>query len=396
VLTLKGAVEQASTSNQNISKGRFEVSRFKWDYIAAQSGRLPNVKILSYLAQQTVGGNPIIPPQANAFVFMSAMLPVTQQYRLGLEARAIKLAREIAQLRLEQEQDDVKAKVKSVYYRVALDQSKVSTLQIAIKYLTELQHTTANRVKEGSALKVDAMKVSATLEKTQLELLRAKNTLQIDHEKFNHLLGRDLAASVVLEVIPPPDEFELNVRNSEQKALATRPEIKAADARRRQIHLEKKIRLAEYIPNVSVGAVYIALPGYNNEVLPKNTFAPGMFINYNAFDWGRRAFLAKAQSKSEQAALSNLANIRDEVLIDLHTQINQLTEARLSVKTSKYARDVALEDLRVSMNRYKFTSEKLAEVLAAHSSLANASDAYEQSLLAFWSAKAEFDRAVGE
>jgi outer membrane protein len=396
VLTLKGAVEQAITLNHDIARDRYEVARFKWDYIAAQTGRLPNVRAISYLSQQTVSGNPLVPAQANAFVFLSALMPVTQQYRLGLETKALKLTEEIARFKLEQETDDTQAKVKEVYYKLALDQTNVSTMEVTLKYLKELQITTSNRVKEGSALKVDLLKVQATFEKSQLDLLRAQHALQIDREKFNHLLGRDISTISVLEEIPPPDAVELNITNAEQRALEERPEIRAADARRRQINLEKRIRLSQYIPNVSVGVVYITLPGFNNSVLPRNTLAPGIFISYDAFDWGRKAFLAKAQRKSEQAALCNLASVRDEVLIDLHSQINKISEARLAVKTAKFSRDVALEDLRVSMNRYKYTSEKLADVLNAHNALATANDQYEQSLLAFWEAKSEFDRAVGD
>ena len=396
VLTLKGAVEQAITLNHDIARDRYEVARFKWDYIAAQAGRLPNVRAISYLAQQTVPGSVTVPNQANAFVFVSALMPITQQYQFGLQTKAIRLVEEIARFKLEQETDETQAKVKEGYYKLALDQTNVSTDEITLKYLKELQVTTANRVKEGSSLKVDLLKVQATFEKAQIELLRAQHTLQIDREKFNHLLGRDISTISVLEEIPPPDSVELNVTNAEQRALAERPEIRAADAKRRQISLERKIRWSQYIPNVSVGVVYITLPGFNNAVLPRNLLAPGIFFNYDAFDWGRKAFLAKAQKKSEQAALCNLASVRDEVLIDLHSQINKISEARLAVKTAKFSRDVALEDLRVTMNRYKYTSDKLAEVLAAHNALAAANDQYEQSLLSFWEAKSEFDRAVGD
>ena len=395
-ITLKGAVEEASVMNKDISKGRFEVARFKWDYVAAQASRLPNVRVLSYLSQQAVNNPLVIPKQADAFVFVSALMPITQQYRLGLEARALGLGRAISQYKLDQEIDETRAKVKAAYYKLVLDQSKLATVDIALKYLKELKITTTNRVKEGSALKLDAMQVEAKLQKLELDQTKATNALQIDRERFNHLLGRDIAGNVVLEAIPPPDAVELNTRDAEERALNNRPEIHAADARRRQIRLEKRIRYAEYIPNLSIGAVFITLPGFNNEALPKYILAPGMFINYNAFDWGRRAFLAKAQSKSEQAAAANVASIRDEVLIDLHSQINKLTEARLAVKTTQFAREVALEDLRVSMNRYKFTSDKLAEVLQAQSSLAEASNNYHEALLSFWDAKAQFDRAIGE
>lgn len=394
VLTLNGAVRVAEESNRTVKGAREELSRFAWDYRAAQVGRLPNIRALSYLAQQTVGGNVLVPKQADAFVFVSALMPVTQQYRLGMEASVVKLAREIAQCKLDKEVDDTRAKVKSAYYKMILDQSLLATINVSIKYLNELETLVSNRVSEGSALKLDAMKVLARLEKTKLDQLKAQNVLQIDRERLNHLLGKNLQDSIALEAVSPPDETEINLRDMEQKALLRRPEIRGAAARLRQITLEKKIHLSEYIPNVSIGAVYVALPGFNPAAIPRNLFAPGIFIHCNAFDWGRRAFLAKAQAKSEKAAALNLDSIKEDVLIDLHTQANKLAEARVAARTSKYDRSVALEELRVSLNRYRFTSEKLADVLAAVNSVAEANTNYHKALISFWEAKSEFERAV--
>jgi len=66
--------------------------------------------------------------------FVSALMPVTQQYRLGMEASVVKLAREIAQCKLDKEVDDTRAKVKSAYYKMILDQSLLATINVSIKY----------------------------------------------------------------------------------------------------------------------------------------------------------------------------------------------------------------------------------------------------------------------
>ena len=94
-LTLKGAVEVATVHNRDVQKTKLEVSRFKWDYRAVETSRLPNVRIISYLADQTVKSE-LVPARANAFFFASALFPITQQYRIGLEARVAKLGQEIA------------------------------------------------------------------------------------------------------------------------------------------------------------------------------------------------------------------------------------------------------------------------------------------------------------
>ena len=153
--------------------------------------------------------------------------------------------------------------------------------------------------------------------------------------------------------------------------------------------------MSEYIPNVSVGVVYITLPGFNNAVISKNLLAPGIFITWDAFDWGHKAMLAKAHSKVEQGARLTAQSTRDLVLIDLHKQINKLTESRQLVETAQLARAAARERMRVSTNRYKYTAEKLSEVLQAQSGLADENNNYHQALLSFWEAKAQFERAVG-
>ena len=393
-ITLHGAVQEAAVHNRDVLKAGLEVSRFKWDYWAAQSNRLPNVRALTYLADQTVKST-LIPAKPDAFLFLSAFLPITQQYRMGLEARAVKLAQEIAGQELRRTLNETAAKVQGAYYKLALDQSLLDDVEDSITYLTELHRTVVDQVKRGEALKADQMEVAARLAQAELEATKLRNTCGIDREKFNHLLGRQLQAGVRLEVIPPISQLELDVSSAENKALTRRPEIRAADARVRQLRLEKKILLSGYIPNVSVGVVYISLPGFNNQVLPKNCLAPGFFMNWNAFDWGRKAFLAKARSEVEQGAALTAESAREEVLIDLHTQINKLSESRQAVNTTELARAAARERMRVSLNRYKFTASTLSETLQSQTALSTANNNYHEALLAFWGAKAEFDRAVG-
>jgi outer membrane protein len=393
-LTLHGAVQEAAVHNRDVLEANLQVSRFKWDYLAAETNRLPNVRILSYLADQAIASE-IIPKRADAFFFASALFPVTQQYRFGLEARSVKLGREIAVQRLRQRLDETTAHVKEAYYKLALDESLLDDIEDSIKYLTELQRLVADQVKRGNSLKVEVMEVAARLAKAEFEETKARNARDIDREKFNHLLGRELKTSVSLETIVPVDQIELNVDVAENRALSMRPEIREADARVRQLHLEKRIIMSEYIPNVSIGVVYITLPGFNNTIVSRNILAPGIFINWNAFDWGHKAMLSKARSKVEQAAALTAQNTREEVLIDLHSQLNKLTESRQLVKTTQLARAASREGMRVSMNRYKYTAAKLSDVLQSQSSLADANNGYHQALLAFWEAKAEFDRAVG-
>ncbi len=393
-ITLRGAVIEAAAHNKEVLEAHLQVSRFKWDYLAAQTSRLPNIKFLGYLADQTANSL-LVPARANAFLFLSALFPVTPQYRIGLEARVAKLEQRIAIERLRQQLDETSSKVKAAYYKLVLDQSLLADTEDSIKYLHELKKTVADQIKRGNSLKVEEMTVSAKLAKAEYEQTRARNAFSVDRERLNQLLGRELKAGITLEAIPAAEVLELDVAQAERQALSMRPEIRQADMHTKQVNLEKRIIMSRYIPDVSVGVVYIALPGFNNSIMPRNILAPGLFINWTAWDWGRKAMQAKAHSKVEQSSALTANTTKENVLIDLHSQINKLTEARLLIDTAQLARTAAREEMRVSLNRYKYTSAKLSDVLEAQSKLSDANNSYNQALLAFWEAKAQFERALG-
>ena len=54
------------------------------------------------------------------------------------------------------------------------------------------------------------------------------------------------------------------------------------------------------------------------------------------------------------------------------------------------------EKLRVKTNQFQIQAVLLADVLRQRVELADSTDRYQQALLAYWTAKADFDQAVGE
>jgi outer membrane protein TolC len=60
------------------------------------------------------------------------------------------------------------------------------------------------------------------------------------------------------------------------------------------------------------------------------------------------------------------------------------------------SRDAAVENVRVLANRYKSQMSMLRDVLQAQSQLEQTSDQTRQALLGFWTAKAEFENAIGK
>jgi outer membrane protein TolC len=91
-----------------------------------------------------------------------------------------------------------------------------------------------------------------------------------------------------------------------------------------------------------------------------------------------------------------LDETRSQVLIDVDNSFRKLSESRLLLQVTTAARDAANEKLREVNNQFMKSVVLFREVLDQQTALANANHEYEQSLLAFWSARAQFEKALGE
>jgi outer membrane protein TolC len=73
-----------------------------------------------------------------------------------------------------------------------------------------------------------------------------------------------------------------------------------------------------------------------------------------------------------------------------------LKEARLSADVAHLNTQAMNERLRVLTNQFEQRAALLKDVLDAQKKLADAQHQQQQTLLAFWNAKAEFAKTLGE
>ena len=68
----------------------------------------------------------------------------------------------------------------------------------------------------------------------------------------------------------------------------------------------------------------------------------------------------------------------------------------MQVRIAQLARETAQESLRVTTNKYQLQAALLSDVLQKQTSLADTVQQYQQAILSFWMAKADFEKAIGE
>jgi Outer membrane protein len=221
-----------------------------------------------------------------------------------------------------------------------------------------------------------------------------EDTLSDRKEALNRLLGRDLLADFSVEPVSSalPEELELSA--ARKRALAQRPEIKVASIKKNQANLETKIEKTRYLPDVSIQANYLTPAGI--DFLPQNVGGVGVLLTWQPWDWGQKRHNMAQKVIAEHQAVLTEEDARDQVLLEVDSQFRQLREARAQLAVAETARDAEQEKLRNQTDAYAQQTILLSDLLKQQASLATAEDQYRQALLGFWTARADFERALGE
>jgi outer membrane protein TolC len=413
-LTLDQAIALALRDNHAMKIAQLAVERTDEDVSAAKTFRFPSLHAYTLVSGNLVNNKLLVPdPATNLFpglgpfftlndrrkptaVFAASVIePLTQQYRIGLNIKLEKVSRELAQARLRQQQNETIDQVKKAYYGILQTRSALSSVAEALKSYRELDKLTGDYVMQQVALKADHLAVQTRLAKAEYQQLELTNRLATQKEQLNTLLAREVDTAFEVAGVPEFAAFETDLAAARKIALERRPEVEQAKLAIDQATLDRRIKKSEYIPDISAGFTYLTPRNYA-PVIPKNFADVGVVVSWEIFDWGRKKHQLAAKDKAVEQAKNGLKETEDQVLIDVGDKLRKLQQSGQALHVAKLAENSAQENLRVRTGQYKFQAVLLSDVLQSQASLAEAANEYQSALLAFWTARAEFEKALGE
>ena len=416
VLTLDQAVALAVKNNRSIQSAALQVRRSEEKVGAAKADRLP---VLSF---QALAGRVVTPirltfpegafgtfpatgpipaedtvveaPKAtSAFLMATLAQPLSQLYKIGLGVRVNELSRAIDREKLREERAAVVSDVKRLYYALVQNQSALQAAEDQVWTYKELERVVGEYVAREAALPSDHLDVKAQLAAQQYKALSLRNALATQKEQMNDLLGLELTHDFTLTAIPEPSAEEADLQAAVGRALDRRPDLKQARLQVDQADADRRLKKAEYIPELSLAFTYLTFT--NVQLLPRNVAQVGLQLKWQPFDVGRGKELAEKTLQLEQARIG-VRGAEYQIRIDVANRFRKLQEARLLVEANRLARESAQEKLRVATEKYKVEAALLKDTLQAQASLSEANAQYDQALLSFWTARADLDRALGE
>ena len=413
-LTLEQAIALALRDNHATKIAQLDVDKADESISAAKTDRLPSLHAYTLFSGNLANNKLEVPnPGANLFpglgpfftlndqrkptaIFATSVIePLTQQYRIGLNIKLQRVSHELAQAKLRQQQNETIDQVKKAYYSILQTRSALSSVEEALKAYRELDKVTGDNVMQQVALRADLLTVQTRLAKVEYEQLELSNQLATQKEQLNSLLGRAVDTSFEVAGVPEFTSFESDLAAARKLAVERRPELQQARLAIEQATLDRRIKKSEYIPDVSAGFVYLTPRNYA-PVIPKTFANVGVVVSWEFFDWGRKKHQLAEKDKAVEQAKNELKETEDQVLIDVGDKLRKLQQSGQALRVARVAESSAKENLRVTTGRYKYEAVMLSDVFQSQASLAEATHEYQTALLTFWTAKAEFEKALGE
>lgn len=422
VLSLSEAIQIALMNNRPAKISQLDIGKAQWQLAATKTKRFPSFSAYLFgsgnLTSPTFtfpagtfhtppspgfpNGQPVpatdtkinLSQGFTGYTIDNIAQPLTQLYEINLAIQEQKLEVDLSREKYQQTRQSVVADVKQAYYAVLQTESSLDAAVASVKQYQETDRVVLDYIAQRSVLQSGSLEVKAKLAQAKYQVIQLNDTLEIQKEQLNNLLGRDLDTPFKTQQVPPTQPEEADLKLARETALAQRPEVKEAEIDTRRAEYDQKLAKAAYIPDV--GAAFHFMTPFNTAILPQNIASAGFELRWDPFDWGKRKDDVNQKGVIVEQSRYQLDETRSQVVLDVDNTFRKLAESRALLQVTEAARAAANEKLREVNDKFRQSAVLLRDVLEQQAAVENANNEYEESLLAFWSAKANFEKALGE
>jgi outer membrane protein TolC len=417
-LTLDQAVSMALESNRSLRNSELDAQKATDNLNANRTHQFPSISLYGLGAQQlqsfdfilrkgvlgTYTGTGPLPaqdvhlktPLAPTGMFVGRITqPLSSLIRIRRNLDTLKTGVEIAHEQTRADKQKIVREVKRVYYSLQQVESSLRSVHQTVVLYQELARLTDNYVIREVALKSDSLDVATRLAKAEQSESLLQDQRATGKEQLNQLLGRDVLADFDIQPVTDLTDEGFDLVAARAKALEQRPEVRQAKLRQTQAEQDLRAKKAEYIPDVSAEVNSLRFLNYGS-FFPTQSNSVGLSVSWEPFDWGRKKNEAAQKRHTVEQARNSQQDAVNAVLMNVNDKYRQLRQSRTQLKVARLSQETALESLRVAKNKFAVQSVLLKDVLQVQVSIEQSNSDYQQALLSFWNARAEFERALGE
>lgn len=418
IIDLQHALRRARAYSQQFQTAATNAAVARENRLQARAAELPTVNALNQFIYTEGNGTPSGVFIANDGVHVYNEQAVVHenlfslvrrgQYRRTQAAEAVALAqKEIAArgLVLTVTQD---------YYNLVSAQRKIANARQAQAEAQDFVNFTEKQEQAGDVSHVNVVKAQLQLEQRRRDFQNATLAAEQAQLTLGVLLFPDFDQNFTvaddLSTLPTLAPWT----QVKTLALSHNPELRAAEASVREAHFATTVARYAYLPALGInfyygidanqfaaqasnvsGANRSTLPNYNVPVRQNLGYEGEVTLDIPVWNWGAtRSRVRQSELQAKQAQF-NLTVAQRRLYANLHSLYDQAATAEQQVSSLQRSRDLAAENLHLTLLRYQAGDATALEVVTAADSAALARNAYDDGLSKYRIALANLQTLTG-
>lgn len=415
-ISLKEAIGIGLERHPNIHLAQNSVEQSKQVSRQNLAGYLPQVNVSStldynYKLQENVIPAGIFGPEEQRIKFGSKFASTSviqldqtlydQSMLVGIQAS--KPYEELKSLELDKAEEVVIYNIAQAYYTILVTQEQKKLLLANKTRFEELLRIINLQKEYGVVNQVDVDQVSVNLSNIASQLSILDNNIQLAYNQLKNAMGISQQSHVsltdssrILNEAATQQQLQLNQEFDFSKTITFKEKQLNSDL------LDLNIKSIKYgiLPKVSFYARYGA-NGFDNEKLfgaydPLLDFGSmGLKVSWNLFSGFRRDATLKIAMLDKDKFLTNMEMSEELMKLQFNNSRNNLIRARSTIEINKQNVSLAQKVYDNTNLKYKEGIAPLMQLLNAEQSLREANNNYSQSLIDFFKADLELNKANG-
>lgn len=406
-LSLSKAINYALENKAEAIKARLDYENSQYQIEQVRAAALPQINgvaNLTYnplLQQMSFMGNNVKVGknwQTSAGISLNQQI-FNQAIFTGL--KAAKTTREFYAINQQLTNEQLIEKVATTYYQVYQAKQQLATLENNLNSTSKTRDVLDGLVKSGLAKQIDLDRTNVAVNNIKASQQQVINALQLQENALKFMIGMDITKDITM----PDDSFDANIILSDENVnLENRTEIKIINKQLELLNLDKKAKLAEYYPTLSLTA-NLAYTGMSAQFLwfskdPSTNYFPtsaiGLNLNIPIFN----GFSTRSKVRQVEISIKKAeADKRETELalsLDAQNAKTLINNNLITINTQKNNVDLAKRVLENTQNNYKHGLATLTDLLDAEKAHTDAQNNYTNALLEYKLAEIKLIKSRGE
>ena len=411
-LTVNQAVEIGLKNSKSLHASLMKVKSAEAKVKEINAGRLPSIKLtaayrrlssINPFAISFMGANYTISPSIldNYTTQLTLMQPLFTGFRLMAGSDMAEQSAKATNEDYSKDQSDLVFNIRNAYWSLFKAMQMKTVMEETVNQAKAHINDAKNLLKAGMLTQNDILKLEVQLSDIEFKQVDAENAVKLANVALNSVLNIPLQTEV--EIDSKPDEVPSNCEGIDKlvnDAIDKRPEIKSADYRVKASESNVTMAKSSWYPQISlVGDYYYSNP--NQRIFPaqekfKGTWDAGVNLSLNIWDW----LTTSHQTEQAQAQLTQsmdaLSIIKDNITLEVTQNYLNFSQAKKKIDISKLGVEQAVENLRVTEDKFKNGMALSSDVVDAETAYSTAKINYTNSVVDYELAKARLDKSIGK